>query len=113
MNDVTTRIAVAQRAMSTPWDSKRASRVFRAAVKAREARARHHRWTMVLGAAASAALVVFVLHTVHHDRFSSPQGGGSPFARGSEPSQSAPDDLASAQGPLSLNAVADGGSEAD
>ncbi|MEO8800152.1 MAG: hypothetical protein ABI551_19820 [Polyangiaceae bacterium] len=113
MNDLTTRIAVAQSAMPTPWDSKRASRVFGAAVKAREARGRRHRVTMVLGAAASAALVVFVLHTAHHGHFSSLQAGGGSFDRGSEPSLSAPDDLASAQGPLSLNAVADGGSEAD
>lgn len=113
MNDLTTRIAVAQRAMSTPWDSKRASRVFETAVKGRQARVRRHRLTMVLGAAASAALVVFVVHAAHHGQLSPLQPGGSSAERGSEPSPSTPDDLGLAQGPLSLNAVADGGSEAD
>ncbi|HEX7665378.1 MAG TPA: hypothetical protein VF407_12725 [Polyangiaceae bacterium] len=111
MNDLGSRIASAQTAMSNPWNAERSNRVFGAALKTRATRARRHRVSMVLGAVASAALFVFVLRAGHHVHFSA---APSDFDRSSEPSSAGPDDLGAPQGPLTMNTdFGDGGSEAD
>ena len=57
MND---RISIARNAMSPAWDRARSDRVLESAVRARHARARRQRWTMI---AAAAAVFVLAAHS--------------------------------------------------
>ena len=94
--------------MSPSWDAARSDRVFESAVRARHAKARRQRWTMV---AATAAVFVLAAHS-----FLSPNlhMTSTPPTQLPLTSQSSDDDLgARAGGAVALSSVADGGRETD
>lgn len=103
----TCALSIARNAMSPSWDAARSDRVFESAVRARHARARRQRWTMI---AATAAVFVLAAHS-----FASP----NLHMTGSPPAQSTPsvDDDLGAQSAgavaMSSDAFADGGRETD
>lgn len=104
-------LSIARGAMSPSWDAARSDRVFEKAVRARHARVRRQRWTMI---AATAAVFVLAAHSFASANLrptSIPPAASTPFT-----SESTEDDLGAQRAgavAMSRDAFADGGRETD